>query len=67
MNPVPPGVAKRLDLFRLADDVVGIAVLHIAAGSGPLEVAVAFDALGRIEVDATALGRAGPRARPGWP
>ena len=66
MNPIAPGVAKRLHLLRLARDVVDLAVLHIAAGRAPLEVAVELDAVGRVEVDALhlatqalALGEAG--------
>ena len=55
MNAVAPGVAEGLDLFRLAGDVVGVAVLDVAAGGGPLEVAVEFDAVGRIEIDALHL------------
>jgi hypothetical protein len=37
MDAIAPGVAKRLDLLRLAGDVVGVAVLHVAAGGAPLE------------------------------
>ena len=66
VDAVAPGVAERLDLLRLAGDVVGVAVLHVAAGGGPLEVAVELDAVGRVEVDALhlaaqalALGQAG--------
>src|SRR5258708_4569108 len=33
----------------------GLAVLHVAAGGGPLEVAVELDAVGRVEVDALHL------------
>ena len=52
MNPIPPRIPKRLDLLRLAGDVVSLAVLHVAAGRGPLEVGVELDAVGRVEVDA---------------
>ena len=38
VDAVAPGVAKGFDLLRLAGDVVGLAVLHVAAGRGPLEV-----------------------------
>ncbi len=75
VNSVAPGVAEGLDLLRLAGDVVGVAVLHVAAGGGPLEVAVELDAVGRVEVDALhlaaqtlALGKAGhdlEASRPG--
>ncbi len=67
VDAVAPGVAEGFDLLGLAGDVVGLAVLHVAAGGGPLEVAVELDAVGRVEVDALHLARAGPRARPGWP
>ena len=32
MNPIPPRIPKRLHLLRLAGNVPGIAVLHVAAG-----------------------------------
>ena len=67
VDAVAPGVAEGLDLLRLAGDVVGLAVLHVAAGGGPLEVAVELDAVGRVDVDALhlaaqplALGQAEP-------
>ena len=66
VDAVAPGVAEGFDLLGLAGDVVGLAVLHVAAGGGPLEVAVELDAVGRVEVDALhapaqtlALGEAG--------
>jgi hypothetical protein len=34
---------------------LGVAVLHVAARRAPLEVAVEFDAVGRIEIDALHL------------
>ena len=55
VDAVAPGVAEGFDLLRLAGDVADIAVLHVAAGGGPLEVAVELDAVGRIEVDALHL------------
>ncbi len=55
MDAVAPGVAEGFDLLGLAGNVVGLAVLHIAAGGGPLEVAVELDAVGRVEVDALDL------------
>ena len=55
MNPIPPGIPKRLHLFRLAGDVVDVAIFYIAAGGGPLEIGVEFDAVGRIEIDALHL------------
>ena len=55
MNPVPPGIPECLDLLRLPGDVVGVAVLHVPAGGGPLEVGVELDAVGRVEVDALHL------------
>ena len=39
VDAVAPGVAEGFDLFGLAGDVVDLAVLHVAAGRGPLEVA----------------------------
>ena len=66
MDAVAPGVAEGLDLLGLAGDVVGLAVLDVAAGGGPLEVTVELDAVGRVDVDALhlatqalALGQAG--------
>jgi hypothetical protein len=55
VDAVAPGVAEGFDLLRLARDVVGVAVLHVAAGGGPLEVGVELDAVGRVEVDALHL------------
>ena len=52
MDTVAPGVAEGFDLLGLAGDVVGLAVLHVTAGGGPLEVAVELDAVGRGDVDA---------------
>jgi len=66
MDAVAPGISKRLHLFRLARDVVGVAVFHVAAGGAPLEVAVEFYAVGWIKIDALhpaaqafTLGKAG--------
>ena len=64
VNPIPPCVTERLHLFRLARDVVDVAVLHIAAGRGPLEIGVELDAVGRIDVDALHLAAQALRARP---
>ena len=55
MNAVAPGVAEGLDLLRLARDVVGLAVAHVAAGGGPLEVGVELDAVGWVDVNALDL------------
>ena len=52
VDAVAPGVAEGFDLLGLAGDVVGLAVRHIAAGGGPLEVRIEFDAVGRVDVDA---------------
>jgi hypothetical protein len=62
VDAVAPGVAERFDLLRLARDVVGLAVLHVAAGGGPLEVAVELDAVGRVEVDALHLAAQASRS-----
>ena len=55
VNAVAPGVAEGFDLLRLAGDVTGVTVLHVAAGGAPLKVAVELDAVGRVEVDALHL------------
>ena len=55
VNAIAPGVTEGLDLFRLAGDVIGIAVLHVAAGRRPLEIAVELDAIWWIEIDALHL------------
>ena len=55
MDAVFPGIAKGFDLFRLAGHVVGLAVLHVPAGGGPLEIAVELDAVGRVHIDALHL------------
>src|SRR3546814_20647451 len=55
VDAVAPGVAKGFDLLGFAGDVVGVAVLPVAAGSAPLEVAVEFDAVGRTEINALTL------------
>ena len=52
VDAVAPGVAESFDLLRLAGDVAGVAVRHVAAGGAPLEVAVELDAVGRVDVDA---------------
>src|ERR1017187_10642423 len=66
VDAVAPGVAEGFDLLRLAGDVAGVAVLHVAAGGGPLEVAVELDSVRRVKIDALhfaaqalALGQAG--------
>ena len=52
MDAVAPGVAESLYLLWLAGDVLAVAVAHVAAGGGPLEVGVEPDAVGRVDVDA---------------
>jgi hypothetical protein len=66
VDAVAPGVAQGLDLLGLAGDVVLVAVLHVAAGGGPLKVGVELYAVGRVDIDALhlpleplALGEAG--------
>lgn len=49
------GIPEGLDLFRFTGDVVGLAVLHIPAGGGPLKIGVEFDAIGRVKIDALHL------------
>jgi hypothetical protein len=56
VDAVVPGVAEGFDLLRLARDVANVAVLHVAAGGGPLEVAVEPDAVSEL------LDRTGPHA-----
>lgn len=55
MDTVLPGIAEGFNLFRLTRHVVQFAVLDVAAGSGPLEIAVELDAVGRVHVDALYL------------
>ena len=55
VDAVAPSVPKSLHLLGLAGDVVGLAVLHVAAGGGPLEVGVEADAVGRVDIDALHL------------
>ena len=55
VDPVPPRVPERLDLLRFPGDVFRLAVLHVPARGGPLEVRVELDAVGRVEVDALHL------------
>jgi hypothetical protein len=55
VDAVAPGVAEGFDLFGFAGDVVGLAVLDVAGGGGPLEVGVEFDAVGRVDIDALNL------------
>ena len=52
VDAVAPSVTEGLDLLWLAGDVIGLAVAHVAASGGPLEVGVEFDAVGRVYVDA---------------
>ena len=55
VNPVPPGVTEGFDLLGLPGDVLGAAVLDVAAGGGPLEIAIELDAVGWVEIDALYL------------
>ena len=55
VDAVAPGVAEGLDLLRLARDVIGLSIAHVAAGGGPLKVGVELDAVGRVDVDALHL------------
>ena len=55
VDAVAPGVSKSLHLLGLAGDVRGLAVLHVTAGGGPLEVGVEADAVGRVDIDALHL------------
>ena len=62
VNAVAPRVAECFYLLRLAGDVVGFAVLHVAAGGGPLEVRVELDAVGRVDVNALHAARSPSRS-----
>ena len=55
VDAVAPGVAEGFDLLGFAGDVGGVAILHVPAGGGPLEVAVELDAVGGIEINALDL------------
>src|SRR5690242_14158376 len=52
VDTVTPRVAEGFDLLRLAGDVAGVAVLHVATRGRPLEVAVELNAVGRVDIDA---------------
>lgn len=52
MNAVAPSVPKCFNLLRLASDMAGVDVIHVADGGRALEVAVEFNAVRRIEIDA---------------
>ena len=52
VDAIAPGVAEGFDLLGFAGDVIGLAVLDVAGGGGPLEVGVELDAVGWIEVEA---------------
>jgi hypothetical protein len=55
VNAVSPGIPERFHLLRLARDVLGLPVFHVAAGRRPLEVAVELDPVGRVEINALHL------------
>jgi len=48
MDAVLPGVAERLDLLRLARDLVELAVLDVARARGDLPVRVELDAVATV-------------------
>src|SRR5947209_1850273 len=52
VDAIAPSVAECFYLFWLAGDVFDLAVLHVAAGSRPLKVAVEPDAIRRVDIDA---------------
>jgi hypothetical protein len=52
VNAISPSISKCFHLLGLASDMTLIAVLYIATGGRPLKMAVEFDSVGRIEVDA---------------
>src|SRR5208337_649262 len=55
MYAVAPSVAERFDLLRFAGDLLSLAILYVAAGGAPLEVAVEFDAVRRVDINALHL------------
>src|SRR5205823_1623810 len=55
VDSVAPSVTKRFDLLWLASDVISLAVLHVAAGRGPLKVTVKLNAVRGVDVDALYL------------
>ena len=55
MNAIPPSIPERLHLLGLARDVVDVAIFHIAARGGPLEVRIELDPVRRIDINALHL------------
>ena len=55
VDAIGPSVAERLHLFGFAAEMIGLAVLHIAAGGAPLKIAVEFDPVRRVDIDALHL------------
>jgi hypothetical protein len=55
MYAVAPSIAESFNLLWLASNMVSVAILHVAARRRPLKIAVEFDPVRRIEVDALDL------------
>src|SRR5690349_6442221 len=55
MDPSTPRVTKSFNLFGLPGDVVGLTIRDRSTRRAPLEVAVEFDPVGRVDVDALGL------------
>src|SRR5581483_11993546 len=55
MDAIAPGVAEGFHLFRFTGNLIDLAIRHGAAGSAPLKIAVEFDAIGWIKIDALHL------------
>src|SRR5438270_8719887 len=50
-----PGVAERLDLLRLAGQVLGLGILYVALARADLPVAAKLDTVGWVEINALYL------------
>ena len=55
MYAVTPGVSESSDLFWFSRDPFWLVIFRVPAGSTPLEVAVEFDTVGGVDVDALDL------------
>ena len=55
VNPVAPSVAEGFYLLGFPGDVVGLAILDIAARGGPLEIRIELDAIRGVDIDALHL------------
>ena len=67
VDAVAPSVAEGLYLFWFTGDVLDIAVLHVAARRGPLEIGIELDAIRRVNVNALHFAAQVPRVPPAMP